>query len=239
MELHPDQPPNGIAVDIPSRIPHRNQKVIPDLAVLRAGDVLLFRVLSEKLTTGTERKKDKCISKLISSAQSTAGYSDVCSSYSHSAIYLGVNGMMCEANFDGFSEHGVGTTSLLTYCDGKHAIKVRRLKTLLADGDAKIEEKRWTVAIASMTAIGRDYDFGYLFDAWKRVHSPKWFSVSPWSRSVRDDALVCSEVCASAYSYALSLDLHENGLIMPATLAASDLFTDIKVDWKSIPLDGP
>src|SRR5690349_5883137 len=140
MALYPDDPPTGDASQIPSRIPEavRRRGLIIDLDPLRPGDVILFKVIPEKLTGLRERWKERVISKLITGAQKAAGYSDANSAYSHSAIFLGMKGMICEANFEGFKKHGVGTISLLTYCDGKSAIRVRRYNELNDDADPTV-----------------------------------------------------------------------------------------------------
>jgi hypothetical protein len=191
---------------------------VPDISVLQPGDLILSALLS----------KFELVPSGISFAQGT-GYSQRHSRWTHVAVYLGNQFLICEA-----TRKGVKLGSLLhTVLDS--VVRVRRG---FNDGAFLDRESGWRTALFSVARLTEPYDYSHAGEIGRlammtglseyRRKSPK--------NPERPDSTICSELFQDAYCRATGR-LVQNQLsreVTPALLSASDMLEDVPCRWRKL-----
>jgi uncharacterized protein YycO len=183
----------------------------PDLGVLQPGDLLLFSALEPGL-----------VSKGIRIFQEQAGYSESDARWHHAAVYLGVDGAICEA-----TAGGVKQGYLYDYIGG-HLIRARRDASLSRD-------EGWRIAVQALCELGSSY-------AIQRVAAMSKQSIKAFFRRVsaasttRPTNYYCSQLYAAAYSRVTGQTLENRvvGETSPAFLSHTSQLEDVILSWVTI-----
>jgi hypothetical protein len=190
---------------------HPKTEHYPNSSVLLPGDVILFRPL-----------KPSAVQRQIISFQRKR-YDDAHSGYTHGAIYLGSDGLLCEAVFPGGVQFGSIDDRLEDSC-----IAVRRAPQISLD-------LRYSVARAAAGYRGVRYGWE---DLLRLRLTPDYTRKRLGSENLSDDvvhSLVCSTLCARALMRGhVSLLAPEKELVVPAQLSAAPELIDIKLEWRVV-----
>ncbi len=109
-----------------------------------------------------------------------------------------------------------------------HLMRVRRAEGLET-------EKRWAIAVRSLTRLGRRYGFGKAMAVW-------WQSIYGFWKDERGFVLlpgktvICSSLFAEAYSKVTlrTMGNTDHSIPTPAFLSHTDLLKDAHTTWRSI-----
>jgi hypothetical protein len=203
--------PNSCRRWVPRTLPAevREFGFYPDIDLLKPGDLVLVRNLDGNWTH-----------RLIERFQKKLGYHERDFIWHHAAVYLGVDGKICEADLD-----GVRYGSLDRYSSGNHFIRIRRAPNLS-------DNQRWQIAVKSLVELNKRYSVEHLWELFrlaqfrlgraptKRVKPPK-------------AARICSELYEDAFCKvtAETLSNPDDGEITPACLSRTDKLEDVSANW--------
>jgi hypothetical protein len=184
----------------------------PDVSLLKPGDLILVRNLKGNITHN-----------VIEAVQKNLGYHERDYQWHHAAVYLGIEGNICEADID-----GVRYSSIDRYSTGSHYIRVRRPTDLS-------EDQRWQIAVKSLIELKKGYSFWYLWEIFKlsrfRIgRIPRTRLKQPKSSKI------CSELYADAFAK-VTLELlssGKNGEAIPASLSRTEKLKDVPIEWVRI-----
>jgi hypothetical protein len=193
---------------------------VPDFDMLHPGDLILVKSNQPDL-----------ISRQIQRVQAL-GYGGEFAVWTHAAIYLGDELMLCEAQFDPANlEFGVQVAPFWNYFDG-HDILVKRSK------HAPDREGGWAIATAAATKIGNAYDWQFILEL---IRKRLMFGEDVWledqTGAVSSNAFVCSSLYSTAHAYATDVTISDklNGLCVPAYLAMNTRhFETVDLQWCKI-----
>lgn len=184
----------------------------PDISLLKPGDLILVRNLDGNITH-----------KVIEAVQMNLGYHERDSRWHHAAVYLGIEGNICEADID-----GVRYASIDRYSTGSHYIRVRRPPGLS-------EDQRWQIAVKSLIELKKGYSFWYLWEIFKLSR----FRIGqiPVTRLKQpESSKICSQLYADAFAK-VTLELlssGKNGEVTPASLSRTEKLDDVPIEWVRI-----
>ncbi len=202
----------------PSWVPHTLHKNVrefgfyPDIGALRPGDLILVRNLKGNLSH-----------RVIEAVQKNLGYHERDYQWHHAAVYLGIEGSICEADLD-----GVRYGSMDRYSTGNHFIRVRRPLGLSDD-------QRWQIALKSLIELNKGYSFGHLWELLK-LSRYKIGRIPATRLKPPESAKICSQLYADAFAK-VTLELlssRDNGEITPACLSRSEKLEDVPINWVRI-----
>lgn len=223
-ELLPTCNPAGsVRIDRELPLVARRTGRVLDLSALLPGDLLLFRSVSEPLDY---------VSSHIVSAQLQGGLAQEHAKWTHAAVYLGDDEHICEANFGiaGYP-NGIIMRSAHTYCDGQHAIRARRPKSL-------DDKQRLRVALGALSNLNKGYSFSQIWDFYRAARSGRSFWLTtPRGPRIATRALVCSTLYQDALNFAYQgATVRLGNLCTPAHLSASSDFesNDPTLAWLEI-----
>jgi len=160
---------------------------------------------------------------VIERVQRLGGYSENDARWHHAAVYLGSNGEICEADVG-----GVIHSSINRYNTGRHLIRVRR--------DPDIEsDKRWRIAIRSLTKLKQGYAYGYLIHLLFLARSG-FDKLNFKFNELPKKTKICSQLYKDAYTPITNkmLENPQSGEITPAFLSFTRQLQDVSVTWKKI-----
>lgn len=185
--------------------------VYPSTAKLQKGDILLFSPIKP---TEVQRR--------IQRQQRRWGSPDQHSQFTHAAIYLGQDHLLCESvPFDGV-RHGALESRLADNC-----ILARRFPNL-----TDVERDN----IQRGTQQWLETAYGYT-SAFLALLHPRLAAY--WDEHVAQE-LVCSRLCDRVITAALvetrpadTVRLHNNAWITPANLSESRILEDVDLKWQS------
>lgn len=185
----------------------------PDLSLLWPGDLILVSNIEGNFSH-----------RIIEQVQTDLGYDkEKHAIWHHAAVYLGIDGRICEADLD-----GVRYGSIDRYSTGKHLIKARAAKGLTLD-------QRWHIALKSLVELNKRYSFEHLWEIFRLTQYR--LGRVPTKRPKRSkSAKICSELYEDAFCKVTSQILSgpDDGEITPARLSASTDLSDIKLEWVRI-----
>jgi hypothetical protein len=113
----------------------------PDIDLLKPGDLVLVRNLKGNWTH-----------RVIERFQQRLGYHERDYMWHHAAVYLGVDGKICEADLD-----GVRYGTIDRYSTGNHFIRIRRSPNLT-------DNQRWQIAVKSLVELNKRYSIEHLLE---------------------------------------------------------------------------
>jgi Permuted papain-like amidase enzyme, YaeF/YiiX, C92 family len=194
--------------------------LVPDFDVLHPGDLILLKA-----------SQPDFISKQIEKVQAL-GYGSEHAAWTHAAIYLGDELMLCEAQFDPErSEFGVIVTPFWNYFK-EHEICVKRSKY------ATNKETGWAIATAAVTKIGNQYDYKFILKLIaERILFPKHMWLLDHTGKISANAFICSSLYSTAHAYATDVTISDklNGLCVPAYLAMESRHLEpVEISWRQI-----
>jgi hypothetical protein len=188
---------------------------LPDFKAWHPGDLIL-----------TGSSAPDWISEKIEEIQ--IGYGAERAKWTHAAIYLGDELMLCEAQLDllgGVCE--VRVTPVEDYV-GTHSILVKRSR------HASTASKGWAIATAAASKIGGRYDYGFV------VRCASEWALKGESAFLEDkrglasrNAFICSSLYSTAHCYVTDITIADqlNGLCLPAYLAATEHLKTVEFGW--------
>jgi hypothetical protein len=203
---------------IPSRV--REHGKWPDFRAWHPGDIILVK-----------SKRPDPISKAIQKIQAP-GYGLTHAEWTHVAIYLGDELMLCEANIDVPGKiFSVVVCRIWDYFVD-HEIRLRRSKW------AKEKTKGWAIATAAATKIGMAYDWQFILKlAADQLFLGRDVLVHDHTGKISANRYVCSSLYSTAHAYVTRVTITDrtNGLCIPAFLAADEEHLQtIEFDWHDI-----
>ena len=195
---------------------------VPDFDMWHPGDLILAKSQTPDL-----------ISRAIRMVQESA-YGTQRAQWTHAAIYLGDELMLCEAQFDAAALIFKVIVAPCWNYFGTNDLLVKRSKWALD------REKGWAIATAAATKIGNAYDWQLILKlAADRVRFGKDVFIRDQSRNISANSYVCSSLYSMAHAYATDVAIIDkvNNLCVPAFLAGerSHLQT-VEFDWCDINL---
>jgi len=138
----------------------------------------------------------------------------------HAAVYLGVDGKICEADLD-----GVRYGTIDRYSTGNHFIRIRRSPNLT-------DNQRWQIAVKSLVELNKRYSIEHL---WELLRLTQYrLGRSPTTRvKPPKSARICSELYEDAFCKvtAQTLSNPDDGEITPACLSRTDRLEDVSTNW--------
>jgi uncharacterized protein YycO len=192
---------------------------VPDYEQWHPGDLIL-----------TAADAPDSISKMIANIQKP-GYGAENALWTHAAVYLGDQLMLCEAQIDPPAIMQVIVAPIWSYI-GTHRILVKRSKHALD------KESGWAIATAAATKIGQAYDWKFILKlAADRVLFGEDVLVHDHSGKISVGAYVCSSLYSTAHAYVTDVTITDktNGLCIPASLASNHKHLDtVPFDWCAI-----
>jgi Permuted papain-like amidase enzyme, YaeF/YiiX, C92 family len=177
----------------------------------------------------TRSARPDYISRIIRDTQVAGGYSDAHARWSHAAIYLGDDLSVVEATFESFVDGSVRVTPLDEYCQGDHALRIRRPYVVTS------ERQGWRICLRALRRLGHPYQYLEALRAWWAIRfGKKDFGSEDLQRGI-SQASLCSTLYADSVAEALRQMLGEvNGWCTPAWLSASLDFRDLNMRWIGI-----
>lgn len=198
----------------------RSWGYIPDFTTWQPGDLILTRAAEPDI-----------ISREIQTAQAKA-YNKQAAAWTHAAIYLGDQRLICEADIDPLARTFCVKVSPLTKYLGTHEILVRRSQL------ANERENGWAIATAAATRIGDGYDWKLVLKlAIERYLKGREILVENQSSKITGGSVVCSSLYSFAHAYVTRVILSDdtNGLCTPAYLSLDDRYLKtIEFSWWQI-----
>ncbi|SCB52082.1 Permuted papain-like amidase enzyme, YaeF/YiiX, C92 family [Bradyrhizobium shewense] len=219
--LTPDQGSEGsVAVEQELPAAAREWGRIIETKNLLPGDLVLVRSISP----------DR-VSKSIENAQLKGGFPQRHAQWTHAAVYLGDGEYICESTFkESLTRGGVVMRSLFNYCDGKHAIRVRRPKV-------SSDRQRIKIVIGALNHMGKSYSWFELLSFMSAAQSGRGFWQNGQRQRIRTGALVCSTLYQDAFNFSFSGTTVRMGtLCTPAHLSASPDFENASphIGWLAL-----
>jgi hypothetical protein len=205
---HPDPPSEQLPLSA------RNFGFIPELELLRPGDLLLVSEIHKSL-----------ISRVITGVQTKAGFDAWHAQWHHAAVYVG-NNLVCEAQLG-----GVRTSSIFRYVGGTHRVRFRR--------DPHLDELA-SCQIALEAALRLKYGYNWRSVVQLLTQAEiGWSGGSGKPRQLNSRATICSQLYADAYGVVTgsTLDTRAEAGISPAHLSNNKVLTDFPVKWLSLASD--
>lgn len=186
---------------------------------LLPGDLVLVRSMKPDRT-----------SRAIHQAQTDGGFPERHAQWTHAAVYLGDDEHVCEANVKEENVRwGVDMRSIFHYCDGVHALKVRR-------PIVRNERQRIRIVIGALLHVGKRYSLLEVLSFAKAAASGKGFWQNGRKRRIRPRALVCSTLYQDAYNYSFTgTTVRMGSLCTPAHLSSSRDLEDVDdIGWLNL-----
>lgn len=185
---------------------------IPDLEVLRPGDVMLVSDL-----------KRPFVSRQIISVQKAAGFDEWHSQWHHAAVYVG-NNMICEAQ-----RKGVIAVPIFCYLTGRHLLRFRR-------DPAVSELMGYKIALEAALKLNYSYSTLAIVKLYFQAKRFGWNGSAGAPRPPSERATICSQLYADAYGLATekTLDIKANPAVSPAHLSLNKVLEDIPIKWLSL-----
>jgi hypothetical protein len=184
----------------------------PDVSLLKPGDLILVRNLEGNISH-----------KVIEAVQKNLGYHERDYRCHHAAVYLGIEGKICEADID-----GVRYASIDRYSTGCHYIRVRRPLGLS-------EDQRWQIAVKSLIELKKGYSFWHLWELFK-LSRFKIGRIPTTRLKPPESTKICSQLYADAFAK-VTLELlssGDNGEVTPASLSRTQKLEDVPIEWVRI-----
>jgi hypothetical protein len=205
----------------PGAIPKalRDWGYYPDTDAWQPGDVILTRAACPDL-----------ISAKIQEVQAIS-YGTRSAVWTHAAVYLGDDGMLCEAQLDpARSIRHVQVVRLWDYV-GSHELLVRRSQI------AESRDLGWAIAVAAATEIGAAYDWKWIAKvASERAFVGEEVFLRDQASKVTPRTFICSSLYSTAHAYVTEVSITDktNGICVPAYLASTPKLRTIEFTWKKI-----
>lgn len=189
----------------------------PSTAEFLPGDILLFRPL-----TPNSRE-----SGIVSYQRKVRGYDSEHASYTHAAIWVGLDQLYCDAT----PALDVRVNSLEDYlANNNSCLLVRRIPNINGG-------QREAIARAAVGYRGQPYSFRTIVqELWGHFMSREPFSGID---EETQRGLICSTLCSRAVligSETVSLLPNDLRLVIPATLSESSKLEDVSIWWCAVEL---
>jgi len=181
----------------------------PDIDLLMPGDLILVRNI-----------EGNCTHHFIERFQQKLGYHERDYMWHHAAVYLGIDGKICEADLD-----GVRYGTIDRYSTGKHLIRIRRPSDLT-------DNQRWQIAVKSLVELNKRYSIEHLWELFRLAQFK--LGRAPTKRmKPPKSARICSELYEDAFCKvtAQTLSNPDDGEITPACLSQTEMLEDVLTNW--------
>ena len=176
----------------------------PDTRVLQPGDLLLFEPIKPSVSQTLIQRFEQ-------------------GTFTHAAVYLQSDRVICDANYDAKK---VIMASLESYLKD-YCLIGRRAPDIDAAGRSRI-------ALMASTLLDQKYDAWPIFKAaLERTVGIRNELKNP---ETLDKPFVCSTLCEHAIVAATGKSVHKRKghYVLPEDLAATDILEDIPIDWKIV-----